>query len=107
MPWQEIFAIAVVLMALISVPMPVPCPLLMQRAILTVRPHSLVNKVIYDEQKQKATGVEIIDTETKQDGRILCKNYFPECIYGSHCIYFIEFNFITFSQWTWVMEATR
>ena len=37
---------------------------------LTVRPHSLVNKVIYDEQKQsagsrgKATGVEIIDTET-------------------------------------------
>src|SRR5687767_8928912 len=39
---------------------------------LTVRPHSLVNKVIYDEQKHlpagkqgKATGVEIIDTETK------------------------------------------
>ena len=31
---------------------------------LTVRPHSLVNKVLYDEQKQKATGVEIIDTET-------------------------------------------
>jgi choline dehydrogenase-like flavoprotein len=33
---------------------------------LTLRPHSLVNKVIYDEQKQKATGVEIIDTETKE-----------------------------------------
>ena len=33
---------------------------------LTVRPHSLVNKVIYDEQKQKASGVEIIDTVTKQ-----------------------------------------
>jgi choline dehydrogenase-like flavoprotein len=33
---------------------------------LTVRPHSLVNRVIYDEQKQKATGIEIIDTETKQ-----------------------------------------
>jgi len=33
---------------------------------LTVRPHSLVNKVIYDEKKQKAAGVEIIDTETKQ-----------------------------------------
>ena len=33
---------------------------------LTVRPHSLVNKVLYDEQKQRATGVEIIDTETKQ-----------------------------------------
>ena len=34
---------------------------------LTVRPHSLVNKVIYDEQKQRATGVEIIDTETKHE----------------------------------------
>jgi choline dehydrogenase-like flavoprotein len=33
---------------------------------LTVRPHSLVNKIIYDEQKEKATGVEITDTETKQ-----------------------------------------
>lgn len=33
---------------------------------LTLRPHSLVNRVLYDEQKQKATGVEIIDTETNQ-----------------------------------------
>lgn len=33
---------------------------------LTVRPHSLVNKVLYDEQKQRATGVEIIDTETRK-----------------------------------------
>ena len=33
---------------------------------LTVRPHSLVNRVLYDEQKQKATGVEITDTETKK-----------------------------------------
>jgi len=33
---------------------------------LTVRPHSLVNKVLYDEQRGKATGVEIIDTETKK-----------------------------------------
>jgi len=31
---------------------------------LTLRPHSLVNKVLYDEQSRKATGVEIIDTET-------------------------------------------
>ncbi len=33
---------------------------------LTVRPHSLVNKVLYDDQKQKAAGVEIIDTGTNQ-----------------------------------------
>jgi choline dehydrogenase-like flavoprotein len=33
---------------------------------LTVRPHSLVNRVLYDVQKQKASGVEIIDTATNQ-----------------------------------------
>jgi choline dehydrogenase-like flavoprotein len=33
---------------------------------LTVRPHSLVNKVLYNEQQQKAAGVEIIDTVTNQ-----------------------------------------
>lgn len=33
---------------------------------LTVRPHSLVNRVIYDEQKHRAAGIEIIDTETRQ-----------------------------------------
>jgi choline dehydrogenase-like flavoprotein len=33
---------------------------------LTLRPQSLVNRVIYDEQKQRATGIEIVDTETKK-----------------------------------------
>ncbi len=33
---------------------------------LTVRPHSLVNRVIYDEQKNRASGVEIIDTLTNE-----------------------------------------
>lgn len=33
---------------------------------LTVRPHSLVNKILYDDNQQRATGVEIIDTETNQ-----------------------------------------
>jgi len=33
---------------------------------LTLRPNSLVNRVLYDEQKQVATGVEVIDTETSQ-----------------------------------------
>lgn len=31
---------------------------------LTLRPHSLVNRVLYDERKQVAAGVEVIDTET-------------------------------------------
>ena len=43
---------------------------------LTLRPHSLVNKVIYDEQKQRATGVEIIDTETKQTEEFYAKIIF-------------------------------
>ncbi|GAO41030.1 GMC oxidoreductase [Flavihumibacter petaseus] len=33
---------------------------------LVIRPYSLVNQVLYDEQKQRATGVEVIDTQTKQ-----------------------------------------
>ena len=33
---------------------------------LTVRPHSLVNKMLYNEQKKMAYGVEIIDTVTNQ-----------------------------------------
>ncbi|HEY1112284.1 MAG TPA: GMC family oxidoreductase, partial [Chitinophagaceae bacterium] len=33
---------------------------------LTVRPHALVNRVLYDEQKGRASGVEVIDTQTKQ-----------------------------------------
>lgn len=33
---------------------------------LTLRPYSLVNKVMYDEQKGKATGVEITDAQTNE-----------------------------------------
>lgn len=43
---------------------------------LSLRPHALVNKVIYDEQRQKAKGVEIIDTETKQTEEFYAKVIF-------------------------------
>lgn len=33
---------------------------------LTLRPNSIVNRVLYDVHKQKATGVEIIDSETNE-----------------------------------------
>lgn len=33
---------------------------------LTLRPHSIVSRVIYDEQKGKAKGVEVIDAKTKE-----------------------------------------
>lgn len=32
---------------------------------LTVRPHSLVTQVLYDEAKKRASGVEVLDTQTK------------------------------------------
>ena len=34
---------------------------------LTVRPHSVVHSIIYDEKKRKVTGVKIIDALTKQE----------------------------------------
>ena len=43
---------------------------------LTVRPHSLVNTVIYDEQRQRASGVEIIDTQTRQTETFYAKLIF-------------------------------
>jgi choline dehydrogenase-like flavoprotein len=33
---------------------------------LTLRPHSVVHSIIYDEQKGRATGVRVIDAQTKQ-----------------------------------------
>jgi choline dehydrogenase-like flavoprotein len=33
---------------------------------LTIRPHSVVHSIIYDEQHQKATGVRVIDANTKE-----------------------------------------
>ncbi|MFY7828264.1 MAG: GMC oxidoreductase [Flectobacillus sp.] len=33
---------------------------------LTLRPHSVVHSIIFDEKKQKASGVRVIDTQTKE-----------------------------------------
>jgi choline dehydrogenase-like flavoprotein len=33
---------------------------------LTIRPHSVVHSIIYDEQKQNASGVRVIDSNTKE-----------------------------------------
>lgn len=33
---------------------------------LTVRPHSVVHSIIYDEQQQRATGVRVVDAQTKE-----------------------------------------
>ncbi|ALL06806.1 GMC family oxidoreductase [Pedobacter sp. PACM 27299] len=41
-------------------------PAAMKTGNLTVRPYSLVKEVLYDKDTKKATGVEILDTETNQ-----------------------------------------
>src|SRR6201985_895492 len=43
---------------------------------LTIRPHSVVHSVIYDEKKGKAVGVKIIDALTNQEG-----DYFAKVIF--------------------------
>jgi choline dehydrogenase-like flavoprotein len=43
---------------------------------LTLQPDSVVHSIIYDEQKQKATGVRVIDTNTKQ-----ATEYFSKIIF--------------------------
>ena len=43
---------------------------------LTVRPFSVVHSIIFDEQKQKATGVRVIDSETKET-----TDYFAKVIF--------------------------
>lgn len=43
---------------------------------LTLRPHSLVNKILYDEKMGKATGVELIDTETNKVLEFYAKTIF-------------------------------
>jgi choline dehydrogenase-like flavoprotein len=41
-------------------------PVAVQTGNLTLRPFSIVTKVLYDRDRQKATGVEIVDAETNQ-----------------------------------------
>lgn len=47
---------------------------------LTVRPFSVVHSVIYDENKGKAVGVRIIDTNTKETTDFFCKDHICQCI---------------------------
>jgi choline dehydrogenase-like flavoprotein len=43
---------------------------------LTVRPHSVVHSIIYDEKKQRAIGVRVIDTNTKKETEFFAKIIF-------------------------------
>lgn len=43
---------------------------------MTLRPHSIVHSIIYDEQKGKAIGVKVLDAETKQEIEFFAKVIF-------------------------------
>lgn len=51
-------------------------PAAMATGNLTVRPFSIVTKILYDKDSKKATGVEVIDAETKQTYQYFSKIVF-------------------------------
>ncbi len=57
---------------------------------LTIRPFSVVHSVIYDDKKEKVTGVRIIDANTKEATEYFCKNNICKCICTKYKSYFIE-----------------
>ena len=66
---------------------------------MTLRPFSVVHSIIYDEKKGKATGVRVIDANTKQDDGIFCASIFVNA--GSHEYQsdLAEFHIQSFSEW--------
>ena len=46
---------------------------------LTIRPHSVVHSIIYDENKSKATGVRIIDSQHKEMIEFYATSFF-KCV---------------------------
>jgi choline dehydrogenase-like flavoprotein len=51
-------------------------PAAMATGRLTIRPHSIVSEVIYDNQKQRATGVRVIDSQTSE-----VQEYFSKIVF--------------------------
>ena len=49
---------------------------------MKLRPNSIVHSIIYDDEKNKAVGVRVIDSETLEMKEFFFKNYFLECING-------------------------
>ena len=46
---------------------------------LTVRPFSIVTRIIYDKDTRKAKGVEVLDAETNKTYELLCQDRLCEC----------------------------
>ena len=65
---------------------------------MTLRPNSVVYEVIYDPNKQRATGVRIIDSETK-NLQLFFKGHISLCICNSFYIYINAIKVKPFSKW--------
>ena len=66
---------------------------------LTLRPFSVVHSIIYDEQKNKATGVRVIDSNTKQTTEYFAKDYFLKCWHYQLNNVVDELNIESFCKW--------
>ena len=56
-------------------------PAAMKTGNLTVRPWSIVTKILYDKDTKKAKGVEVLDAENNKTYQYYRKGDLPECLY--------------------------
>ncbi len=68
---------------------------------LTIRPDSVVHSIIYDEQKQKATGVRVIDAKTNQATEYFAKVIFINAACLNTNLILLNSTSKAFSQWLW------
>ena len=72
---------------------------------MTLRPHSIVHSILYDDKKGKAIGVKVLDAETKQEMDFFRQDYFSQCINPGKYIHYAELCFAAGFLTDWVMEA--
>ena len=70
---------------------------------LTVRPFSVVHSIIYDEQKNKAVGVRVIDSNTKEITEFFSRIIFVNASALNSNLILLNSTSGSFSEWTWEM----
>ena len=68
---------------------------------LTIRPDSVVHSIIYDEQKQKATGVRVIDAKTNQATEYFAKMIFINASCLNTNLILLNSTSKRFPKWLW------
>ena len=66
---------------------------------MTLRPHSIVHSILYDDKKGKAIGVKVLDAETKQEMDFFAKIIFLNASTLRKYFYFVELYLESFSEW--------